>query len=112
MNAPLTIDALAVAQTIIADPHKRYTVGMLQIMAMCRALVDIAAQDDEPIHSVMAPLAVAVCKVINLTDAWKAAVEAALSDGTSWDRCTDARLQLNDALDALKIAFEKEFPHV
>lgn len=80
-------DPLAVARSIIADPHKRYTVSMLDIIALCKALV---ATDEAPTPVISTELAQAIATVIG----------------------DDALGDLNGSLSTLKTLFETEFPDV
>jgi hypothetical protein len=115
MTAPATIDVHAVAQAVLADRRKVHTVSTLQILAMCRALVDIAAQDDQAEAQALpitATLAVAIQKVIVQHHRWKRAEQAnAEPGGHAAGDVGAALIDLDTALDTLKTVFEKEFPN-
>ena len=111
MNAPAIINVLAVAQAVMADPRKVHTVSTLQLQAMCRALVAIAAQDDQPLPSPCnAPFAVSVLQVVQKFDRYRE-IMADRYERSGIDR-VEVTLELEQELTALKALFEKEFPNV
>lgn len=104
------IDTLAVSRAILATERKRYTVSVREIVAMAKALVAIA--ENEANTTIMsAPLAVAICKVVQCHDAMEEMLATLADDlGRASDSLVIADLALWRAIEVLKTRFENEFP--
>lgn len=104
------IDTLAVSRAILATERKRYTVSVREIVAMAKALVAIAENDAET-TIMSAPLAVAICKVVQCHDAMEEMLATLADDlGRTTDQLVIADLALWRAIEVLKARFEAEFP--
>lgn len=97
------VDPFAVARSIIADPHKRYTVSMLDIIAMCKALV---ATEETPTPVITTELADAIGQFIKIETVF---VEEVRSEVFASDTIFHKRER---AFYALKKTFQMEFPDV
>ena len=93
-------DPVAIAQAIIADPRKKYTMSTLQIMAVCKALVEVT---DNPPPAITDDLAVAARALIAICDSFD---ERAHAQGIALAQAVSAA-----AFKTFKTAFEQEFPN-
>jgi hypothetical protein len=97
------IDAVATARAIIADPRKKFTMSVLQIMAVCKALVDAI---DNPEPAISTELADAARALI------VAEATADLAKGSDGHAPFEIRIARELGFHAFKTLFEMEFPNV
>lgn len=103
MAAAVGIDPVQVARAIVEDPRRKYTMSVLQITAICKALV---ATEDSPQSVITADLADAIRTLLATIESPPVPRPAFSFEDTAPPSALQA------AFTAAKTLFEMEFPNV
>jgi len=101
MSATAPIDPVAVARAIIADPRKKFTMSVLQITAICNALVEA---EDNPQPAISDDLAISARALIAVHDGFAQRAETL--------GAAQAQAVSDAVFKTFKTQFEQEFPNV
>jgi hypothetical protein len=102
MSAPSKLPALDVARAIMADPRKKFTVSVLDIIGICQALIDA---EDTPAPAISIELAEAARALI------VAEANHTMAKGDDGYAPLKVGLKREQAFLTFKSLFEQEFPN-